>query len=467
MTGRTTGMGAVCALALLAAPAQAEKVFISNEKGNTVTVLDSETLEVTDTIDVGQRPRGITLAEDGKHLLVAVGDDDTVEVYDTDTHEFLHTLPSGPDPELFVLHPSGNPLYIANEDDNLVTVVDLETRQPLAEIPVGVEPEGMGVSPDGSVIVNTSETTNMAHFIDAESHEIVANVLVDQRPRFAEFKPDGSEVWVSSEIGGTVSVIDPEAHEVVHKIEFEIPGIRPESIQPVGVRITGDGKTAFVALGPSNRVAVVNAETYEVEDYLLVGQRVWQLAFSPDESLLFTTNGVSNDVSVIDVEDREVVKSIPRGGVPLGRRGAAGMREKRMRMVIVAAAVAVAAGGAHAQAGLLTGGAEELAPITLASGQPLADAPYELKAGRYYELTIQADGSAELAIGGADFFRNVWVDEIVINDIEVRPLGVESLEFDDEGEAVISFVTIRPGRFTLSIPGTTGETQQAVFNVTD
>jgi hypothetical protein len=53
----------------------------------------------------------------------------------------------------------------------------------------------------------------------------------------------------------------------------------------------------------------------------------------------------------------------------------------------------------------------------------------------------------------------------VINDIEVRPLGVSSLEFDDEGTATISFVTIRPGRFILRIPGTTGETQQAVFNV--
>ena len=123
--------------------------------------------------------------------------------------------------------------------------------------------------------------------------------------------------------------------------------------------------------------------------------------------------------------------------------------------------------GANAQAGLLTGGAEDLAPITLASGQPLADAPYELKAGKYYELVIQADGSAELAISGAEFFRNVWINEIVINDIEIRPLGVDSLEFDDEGEASISFIPIRPGRFVLRIPGTTGETQQAIFNVTD
>ena len=105
-------------------------------------------------------------------------------------------------------------------------------------------------------------------------------------------------------------------------------------------------------------------------------------------------------------------------------------------------------------------------PITLSSGQPLTSAPYELESGKYYEIAINADGTAEIGLEGPDFFRNVWVNEVVINDIEVRPLGIESLEFDDEGTATISFVTIRPGRFTLRIPGTTAESQQAIFNVT-
>ena len=132
---------------------------------------------------------------------------------------------------------------------------------------------------------------------------------------------------------------------------------------------------------------------------------------------------------------------------------------------IAIAVVALAGGEVLAQAGLLTGGAVELEPITLSSGQPLVSAPYELESGKFYELPINADGTAEIALEGPSFFRNVWVNEVVINDIEVRPLGVESLEFDDEGTATISFVTIRPGTFTLRIPGTTADTQQAVFNV--
>lgn len=102
----------------------------------------------------------------------------------------------------------------------------------------------------------------------------------------------------------------------------------------------------------------------------------------------------------------------------------------------------------------------------LSSGQPLAEEPYELQAGKYYRLAIEADGSAEIAISGSEFFRNVWVDEVVINDIEVRPMcGIHSLEFDAAGTATITFIPIQPGRFELRIPGTTGETQAAVFNV--
>ena len=115
-------------------------------------------------------------------------------------------------------------------------------------------------------------------------------------------------------------------------------------------------------------------------------------------------------------------------------------------------------------AGLLTG-KQRLEPITLASGKPLAKKPYELESGKYYSVDIVSDGSAEIALEGPSFFRNMWINEIVIEEIEIRPLGVASLEFDDEGTATISFVTIRPGTFELYIPGTTADSQRVVFNV--
>src|ERR1019366_703238 len=299
-------------------PAGAFIAYVSNEKGNTVSVIDTDKWVVTKTIKVGQRPRGIEFTRDGKFVLVAVGDDDTIQVIDAATQQVVDSLPSGPDPELFVQDAAGKILYVANENDNTVTIIDLEKRARVGDVEVGVEPEGMAISPDGKILINTSETTNMAHFIDTATRQIVANVLVDARPRFAEFKRDSSELWVSSEIGGTVSIIDPAKRAVTGKITFSIPGMRREAIQPVGIGMTKDGKTAFIALGPANRIAIVDGASHVVTKYLLVGQRVWHMAFTPDEKYLLVTNGISNDVSIIDVVAQKVIKTIQVGELPWG-----------------------------------------------------------------------------------------------------------------------------------------------------
>lgn len=117
-------------------------------------------------------------------------------------------------------------------------------------------------------------------------------------------------------------------------------------------------------------------------------------------------------------------------------------------------APSAAAGGIMAR-----GNREDLPTLTLSAGEPLlAEGKLVLKSGKYYEIEIEADGSQELALAGAGFFRAIWIDEIVIEGIEIRPLGVESMEFDDAGTAEISFVAIKPGTYTLGVPGS--ETQR-------
>jgi len=100
------------------------------------------------------------------------------------------------------------------------------------------------------------------------------------------------------------------------------------------------------------------------------------------------------------------------------------------------------------------GNREELPKLTLSAGEPLlAQSRYELKSGKYYEFEIEADGSQELALAGAEFFRAIWINEIVIEGIEIRPLGVDSLEFDEAGTARISFIAVKPGTYSLGVPG--------------
>ena len=67
------------ALTVVAAPivadaARAGQIFVSNERDNTVTVLDAASLSIIKTIPVGVRPRGIVITPDHREVLVCNGD---------------------------------------------------------------------------------------------------------------------------------------------------------------------------------------------------------------------------------------------------------------------------------------------------------------------------------------------------------------------------------------------------------
>jgi len=302
----------------LAARAAAETIYVSNEQDNTVAVVDGETMTLSATIDVGRRPRGIALSVDKKMLFVAEGDDNRIDIVDVAKRRVIGELPSGADPEFFVVHPDGKRLFVANENDNLVSVVDIAAGKVIGTVDVGVEPEGMAVSADGRSVACTSETTSMVHLIDAATLELIDNLLVDTRPRAAAFSADGNQLWVSSEIRGTVTVFDTATRNQTGKVEFEVPGIRREGVQAVGIEMARDGATAYVALGPTNRIAEVDTKTLAVRRLYLVGQRPWHVALSNDQKRLVSANGNSGDISFIDLDNQEVVKSLPVGRGPWG-----------------------------------------------------------------------------------------------------------------------------------------------------
>ncbi len=127
---------------------------------------------------------------------------------------------------------------------------------------------------------------------------------------------------------------------------------------------------------------------------------------------------------------------------------------------LLAASTAFADADDLGMAGLLSGSNKiDLPEVILSVGEPLADAPWELKSGKYYEVEITADGSGEIGLAGNGFFRAIWVDEVVIEGLEIRPYALHSIEFDDAGTMEIGFVAIKPGKYELRIPGSTGESQ--------
>jgi hypothetical protein len=78
---------------------------------------------------------------------------------------------------------------------------------------------------------------------------------------------------------------------------------------------------------------------------------------------------------------------------------------------------------------------------------------WDLETGKYYILHVTSDGNEEIAVVAPELWRNAWINQIVVNDLETKAYGLYSIEFDDAGTFDISFVPIRPGEYEIYVPG--------------
>jgi PQQ-dependent catabolism-associated beta-propeller protein len=267
-------------------------------------------------IPTSQRPRDMKFGHNRRLLYVACGDDDVIDVIDVATLNVADHIPTGPSPEMFEFGRDEKTLYVSNEEGSSVQRISVADKIIEREISTGAEPEGLAISADGHTLYVTSEVTDMVHVVDVDTGVVTDNVVVGTRPRRILELFDGKELWVSNELSGQVSVIDRTANRVSTTLDFLPPGFRQVDVTPVGMTMTRNGKSAIVALGRANHVAFVDTATRKVEDYVLVGSRAWGVALSPDEKTLYVANGLSDDLSIVDMESHKAIRTVPVGRVP-------------------------------------------------------------------------------------------------------------------------------------------------------
>lgn len=326
---------AACLLSLaLATSAAAERVYVSNEDGHSVSVIDAAKASVIATIEVGKRPRGMKLSSNGAQLFVAVSglakcpphvpDEecaklerdlkaDGIAVVDTTSHKVLRVIDAGSDPEQFDLSRDGARLFVANEDIATLSVVDRERGHTIEKIRVGREPEGVTVSPDGRWVLVTNESDHAVTVIDANTLAVVKSVRVGQRPRDIAFTPDSRLAYVTGEFDASLYRVAVPGGEPVERVLQ----LRKEA-RPMAVILDVHGNRLYVSTGRGGTVAVVGAQDGKLIAEIPVGTRPWGMALSADRRLLYTANGPSNDVSVIDTTTLKVVRTIPVGRSPWG-----------------------------------------------------------------------------------------------------------------------------------------------------
>jgi YVTN family beta-propeller protein len=330
----------LCSLALafglLCVPltALAGRVYVSNEDGESVTVLDADSGNTVATIPVGKRPRGIKLSHDGSHLYVAVSglpkcpptvpdaecaklkhdlQADGIAVIDTASLQLVKLLKGGSDPEQFDLSPDGRRLFIANEDAATLSVLNVASGALEATVPVGTEPEGVRAAPNGRWVVVTNETGNSITLVDAKSFAVLDTIGVGQRPRDVAFTPDSATAYISAEFESAVyRAALPKGSRSERLLQLG------KDDRPMGLALDAAHQRLYVSTGRGGTVAVIALQGPKLLKEIKVGKRPWGIALSRDGRRLYTANGPSNDVSIVDTSSLTVIKTVPVGSSPWG-----------------------------------------------------------------------------------------------------------------------------------------------------
>ncbi|MBI1621296.1 cupredoxin domain-containing protein [Aquamicrobium zhengzhouense] len=116
-------------------------------------------------------------------------------------------------------------------------------------------------------------------------------------------------------------------------------------------------------------------------------------------------------------------------------------------------------GGIAAQAQTLDPayhGLERLEPLVLGSEDNdfyMEPKEYRLKVGQGYRWVLKAAADFEYGVVAPEFFRNIWIRKIEVGDAEIKTSSLDEIEFEDEGEAELFFVMVRPGTYEFKVRG--------------
>jgi YVTN family beta-propeller protein len=328
-------VAAALVLASCSKSAVEERVYVSDEDGGNVIVISTTNDSVIASIPVGKRPRGLRVSPDGKRLFVALsgvprsgpGVDesklppadpsaDGIGIVDLASLKLARVIPGGQDPELFDVTADGKRLWVSNEDTAAASLVDIEAGKVLQRVPVGEEPEGVGIHPSGKVVYITNEADNSVSVLDIESGRPVTQIATGGRPRSVIFTADGARAFVTCETTHSLTIIDARTHAKAG--ELELPG---DLVRPMGLALSPDGRTLYVSGGRGKTVHAVGLDEANprVKTTIAdVGVRPWGIGVTRSGARLYTANGPTGDVSVIDTATGAVTRRIAVGGSPWG-----------------------------------------------------------------------------------------------------------------------------------------------------
>ena len=120
------------------------EVWAANAGSGTVSIIDTATSKVTQTIDVRTKHSNrLKFTPDGKFALISDPATGELVIVDAATRTITKMLDVGNNPGGILIVPDGSRAYVALAGDNAIAVIDLHTLEVSGKIPTGQGPDGL------------------------------------------------------------------------------------------------------------------------------------------------------------------------------------------------------------------------------------------------------------------------------------------------------------------------------------
>lgn len=237
--------------------------------GNSLTIIDLQTVTVAKTIDLGvyQRPHGIAVLPSRDVALVTSEVSQVVILVNLETGEVESAIPTGGRAShMLALTGDGRRVYVSNIVDGTITEIDLELGKPLRQVPIADFVEGITVNPDGALVWIGSNKDKTVSVFDPESGTIVATLDGFGFPYRMAVTPDSRTAVLSDPASGEIRIVDVATREERHRIVVPKDGVLPSaeipgSPAPEGIALSRDNRMAYVSLQGMNQAAAIDLDS--------------------------------------------------------------------------------------------------------------------------------------------------------------------------------------------------------------
>ncbi|MFN0249459.1 MAG: hypothetical protein ACKV2T_21415 [Kofleriaceae bacterium] len=190
-----------------------------------VLILDPETLATISSLSAGNDPAEVTLSTSGAYAFVANTSSNSVSVFDTGTRTLAETVMVGDGP-VGAWPASDGRMYVDNETGKSLTVIDATTLAIVRTIDLGFTPAVAALAPGGELWVTDTDSGKLV-FIRTSDGMRLGDLATGAGAHAIAFTADGARAYVTNQLAGTVAVVDVAPKTVTKTIAV---GSKPNGI---------------------------------------------------------------------------------------------------------------------------------------------------------------------------------------------------------------------------------------------